>query len=107
MGMTLQEKLATWHNLTLAYRNASRGKRGRATTAAFELYLGDHLVELRCELGEQTWQPGGYRSFYIQEPKKRLISAAFYLAGPGCLGTLMIAACLAYLWIIYLGLYAP
>ena len=74
--MSLQDQLATWENLSLAYQNASRGKRGRAATAAFELYLGDHLVQLRDELGDQTWQPGGYQSFYIHEPKKRLISAA-------------------------------
>lgn len=74
--MTLQDELATWENLTLAYQNASRGKRGRAATAAFELYLGDHLVDLKRELNGQTWQPGGYHSFYIHEPKRRLISAA-------------------------------
>ena len=28
------------------------------------------------ELNEQSYQPGGYSSFYIHEPKKRLISAA-------------------------------
>ena len=72
----MQEQLFTWRNLTLAYRNASRGKRGRTSTAVFELYLGDHLVQLQRELRDQTWQPGGYHSFYIHEPKKRLISAA-------------------------------
>ena len=72
----LGAQLSTWENLTLAWQNASRGKRGRAATAAFELYLGDHLVRLQRELAAQTWQPGGYYSFYIHEPKRRLISAA-------------------------------
>ena len=75
-GMTMQDDLATWENLTSAWQNASRGKRGRSATAAFELYLGDHLVQLKDELGSRTWRPGGYHSFYIHEPKQRLISAA-------------------------------
>lgn len=74
--MTLQAQLWNWDNLQLAYRNASRGKRGRGATAAFEYVLADHLLELQCELREQTYQPGNYNSFYIHEPKKRLISAA-------------------------------
>ena len=74
--MKLHEQLYDWENIRLAYRNASRGKRGRGATAAFEMLLADHLLELQKELVEQTYQPGGYNSFYIHEPKKRLISAA-------------------------------
>ena len=74
--MTLQEKLVTWENLTRAYRNASRGKRGRSATAAFEYDLADQLLQLETELKEHAYQPGDYHSFYIHEPKKRLISAA-------------------------------
>jgi len=74
--MDLQKQLCKWENLSLAYRNASRGKRGRGATAAFEMLLADNLLELQQELSEQTYQPGGYTSFYIHEPKKRLISAA-------------------------------
>jgi RNA-directed DNA polymerase len=76
---TLQEQLCKPENLWLAWQNAARGKRGRGATAAYELYLGDNLVQLRHELQTQTYQPGSYESFYIHEPKKRLISAApFY-----------------------------
>jgi retron-type reverse transcriptase len=74
--MNLQEQLCDWENIRLAYQNASRGKRGRGATAAFEMLLADHLLELQNELTEQTYQPGNYTSFYIHEPKKRLISAA-------------------------------
>jgi RNA-directed DNA polymerase len=74
--LTLQEQLCDWANLELAWRNASRGKRGRGATAGYELYLADHLLQLQQELQEQTWQPGEYASFYVHEPKKRLISAA-------------------------------
>ena len=74
--MNLQEQLQEWGNINLAYQNASRGKRGRGATAAFEMLLADNLLELQNQLNEQTYQPGGYTSFYIHEPKKRLISAA-------------------------------
>ena len=74
--MNLQEHLCNWGNISLAYKNASRGKRGRGATAAFEMLLADNLLELQKELTDQTYQPGGYTSFYIHEPKKRLISAA-------------------------------
>jgi retron-type reverse transcriptase len=74
--MSLQEELVNWENLTLAYANASRGKRGRTATATFEYDLADQLLLLQAELSEQTYLPGGYHSFTIHEPKKRLISAA-------------------------------
>jgi hypothetical protein len=74
--MKLQEQLCEWENIRLAYQNASRGKRGRGATAAFEMLLADNLLELQNELTKKTYQPGGYTSFYIHEPKKRLISAA-------------------------------
>ena len=74
--MPLQQQLTTWENLWLAYGNASRGKRGHAPAAEFEMVLADNLIEIQKELEEKTYQPGKYHSFYIHEPKKRLISAA-------------------------------
>ena len=74
--MNLHEQICTWDNLRLAYQNASRGKRGRNATASFESLMADNLLELQQELVEKTYQPGKYNSFYIHEPKKRLISAA-------------------------------
>jgi RNA-directed DNA polymerase len=74
--MDLQGQLCLWANLELAYRTASRGKRGREATARFELYLADHLLDLESDLRDQTYKPGKYASFHIHEPKRRLISAA-------------------------------
>ena len=68
--------LSSWDNLLLAYRRASKGKRGRSNVAAFELHLEDNLLQLQEELQGFTYRPGGYQSFYIHEPKRRLISAA-------------------------------
>ncbi|MBI2989550.1 MAG: RNA-dependent DNA polymerase [Deltaproteobacteria bacterium] len=72
----MYEQLCSWENLLLAYKKASRGKRGHPNVAAFEHRLEDNLCMLREELIKQTYTPGGYVSFYIHEPKRRLISAA-------------------------------
>lgn len=72
----LYPRVYDWDNLWLAYGNASRGKRGHAPAATFEYKLADNLLQLQAELRERTYQPGRYHSFYIHEPKRRLISAA-------------------------------
>ncbi|MBM4431120.1 MAG: RNA-dependent DNA polymerase [Chloroflexi bacterium] len=72
----LYERICTWENLHLAWRRAARGKRGREPAAAFEYHLEDNLVQLQQELREKSYRPGHYSSFYIHEPKRRLISAA-------------------------------
>jgi hypothetical protein len=59
-----------------AYRKACKGKRGQPNVAAFEYRLEDHLLALLRQLQDKTYHPGGYVSFIIHEPKRRLISAA-------------------------------
>ncbi|HBE67465.1 MAG TPA: Retron-type reverse transcriptase [Planctomycetaceae bacterium] len=46
--------------------------------ARFEFALERELWALREQLVTKAYQPGEYRSIYIYEPKKRLISAAPY-----------------------------
>lgn len=70
------EHLCSWDNLLLAYRLAAKGKRGHANVASFEYRLEDNLAVLRRNLLERTYRPGAYTSFWIHEPKRRLISAA-------------------------------
>jgi retron-type reverse transcriptase len=72
----LYPQVCAWENLERAYRQARKGKRGRAPAANFERRLEDNLVALQDELLTQTYRPGAYQSFYIHEPKRRLISAA-------------------------------
>ena len=69
-------QLTAWNNLLLAYRRASTGKRSQPNVAAFEYHLEERLLTLQRELRAQTYRPGVYDSFYIHEPKRRLISAA-------------------------------
>lgn len=66
----------TWENLYAAYRAAAAGKRGQPAVAGFEYRLEDNLIALQEELATETYQPGAYHNFTIQEPKQRLISAA-------------------------------
>ena len=72
----LYPQVCDWDNLYLAYRKARRGKRGRAPAATFEYNQEANLVQLHQELIAKTYAPGDYHSFYIHEPKRRLISAA-------------------------------
>lgn len=74
--MALYEQITSWDNLRLAYKKAAKGKRGKRPAARFEYRLEDNLAALRQELLDKTYQPGSYNSFYIHEPKRRLISAA-------------------------------
>jgi len=72
----LYAQICAWENLERAYRRARKGKRGQAPAADFERRLEDNLVQLQNDLLNQTYEPGAYHSFYIHEPKRRLISAA-------------------------------
>ncbi|MGD8969602.1 MAG: reverse transcriptase domain-containing protein [Anaerolineae bacterium] len=69
-------QICCWENLLLAYRRASRGKRGHPSVATFEHRLEDNLFQLQHELRDRSYRPGGYVSFHIHDPKRRLISAA-------------------------------
>jgi len=72
----LYPSICDFENIYLAYRKARRGKRGKPPAASFERVQDDELLALQNELQNQTYRPGAYHSFYIHEPKRRLISAA-------------------------------
>lgn len=72
----LYPQVYAFENLYRAYRRARKGKRGKAEVAAFERCYEEELLTLQSELAGQSYAPGAYRSFYIHEPKRRLISAA-------------------------------
>ena len=74
----LWPRMISFRNLLLASHKAKRGKRFRPSVAEFEFRLEPELLRLQEELRDKTYRPGNYRSFYIYEPKKRLISAAPY-----------------------------
>jgi retron-type reverse transcriptase len=70
--------LTSFEHLLRSSEKAKRGKRFRSAVARYEFALEPELLTLREQLLDKTYCPGHYRSFYIYEPKKRLISAAPY-----------------------------
>lgn len=70
------ERLASWENLYCAWQKASKGKRSKLEVAVFEYQLEENLLILQSRLLSRSWQPSGYYSFYVHDPKRRLISAA-------------------------------
>ena len=72
----LYPNIIDFDNIMLAWEKARRGKRYQPTVAAFHHRLDDELTAILHELTTETWQPGGYGSFTIHEPKRRKISAA-------------------------------
>jgi hypothetical protein len=63
-------------NLWQAFKKASKGRRKKSSVAQYEYNLETELVNLRDELRDGVYQPGGYRSFEIDKPKRRLVNAA-------------------------------
>ena len=72
----LWDRLIGFENLHRAAQNAARGKRHRPDVAAFRFGIERELCKLQDELHAKAYRPGGYRTFQVYEPKKRLISAA-------------------------------
>jgi RNA-directed DNA polymerase len=72
----LYRHITCFESLYKAWRQARRGKRYTAAAAAFERNLDVELLTLHQELAAEIWQPGGFRSFTVHEPKRRKISAA-------------------------------
>ncbi len=71
-------RLSSWENLLLAFRKASKGKRGQANVATFEHRLEENLIQLQHELRVHLYRPAAYTNFFIHEPKRRLISASAF-----------------------------
>ncbi len=72
----LWPQLVSFENLYLAAHQVLRGKRQRASAALFFYDLERNLFTLQRDLESGAYRPGSYRSFWIREPKRRMISAA-------------------------------
>ncbi len=74
----LYQQVIEFENLFLAAHKAQKGKRFQDNVLKFNYNLDQELIKLQNELKSKNYQPGAYRTFYIQEPKHRMISAAPY-----------------------------
>lgn len=72
----LFREIANFQALWAASQRAACGKRGKPGVAAFLADLEPELLRLERDLLARRWQPGGYTTFRIRDPKPRLISAA-------------------------------
>jgi len=72
----LFETICSIENLMRATHKAALGKRGKCYIDKFKINLEHEIWDLREELLSQSYCPGKYNSFWITDPKKRLISAA-------------------------------
>ncbi|MBN1271890.1 MAG: group II intron reverse transcriptase domain-containing protein [Candidatus Aminicenantes bacterium] len=74
----LFDAINSFENLLKAAQKAQRGKRFKSSTAVFNLNLEKELLKLQDELRDFSYKHGGYRDFFVFDPKQRLISAAPY-----------------------------
>lgn len=75
---SLWSQITDFPNLVMASRKAQKSKRFRDNVLCFNYELEENLHTIRKQLIDHNYHPGHYKTFYIFEPKKRLISAAPY-----------------------------
>ena len=68
--------VTAWANLVESARMAALGKRARPDVARFLFHLEPRVCALQRELEDGSYAPGPYKTFWISDPKPRLISAA-------------------------------
>jgi len=68
------EYLCSMGNLTLAWRNARKGKAHKKDVLKFEENLEKNLLELHKELINKTYKPKPLTTFVLRDPKTRVIS---------------------------------
>lgn len=71
----LFDKICDIENLFRAYQVCLRGKRLRRGVLPFTYNLSKELHQLQRDLARATYRPGDYYSFYVHEPKKRLVQS--------------------------------
>ncbi len=74
----LYPQIVDFENLLAAARKAEKGKRFKENVLDFNYNIEGELATIQKNISEKTYQPGKYRTFYIKEPKSRMISAAPY-----------------------------
>jgi retron-type reverse transcriptase len=74
----LYPEIADFDNILLAAKKAEKRKRFSENVLAFNYNLENEIIEIQAQLINKTYQPGAYKTFYIMEPKIRMISAAPY-----------------------------
>ncbi|HSX40046.1 MAG TPA: reverse transcriptase/maturase family protein [Candidatus Saccharimonadales bacterium] len=66
----------TVENLLQAWNEFAKGKRKKQDVREFERNLEDNLFALHKSLADKTYRHGNYKSFYVNDPKRRHIHKA-------------------------------
>ena len=74
--LNLFNEIISLENLFLAWHEFRKGKRKKLDVQVFERNLEDNLFQLHKELAAGIYQHGNYTSFYVTDPKLRLIHKA-------------------------------
>jgi retron-type reverse transcriptase len=74
----MYEKICSYDNLLLAFRNARKGKTKRRYVKRFQSSLQENLLKLQKELIHQTYIPNKLRTFILRDPKTRKISKSAF-----------------------------
>ena len=72
----LFDQIASFQALTLAARQAVRGKRHKPGAAAFMARLEHEVLRLERELLSGSYRTGQYLELVVRDPKRRVVSAA-------------------------------
>ena len=73
------DKKLTYENLMKAHNLSKRGKGYRKDIILFELKKEEYIQWLYEKLEKLTYKHGGYKTFYITEPKLRKIEKSRYI----------------------------
>ena len=72
------ELVYNFENLYKAHKKARLGKRYKKEVVDFEMSLSKNLIDLSCELENETYAISNYYSFWVFDHKKRRIHALHY-----------------------------
>lgn len=70
------ERIISLENLFTAWKEFRKGKRKKTDVREFEMRLEDRVFDLHYALKNGSYQHSGYKSFYVNDPKRRHIHKA-------------------------------
>lgn len=74
----LFDPMTEFSTLLQAFYRAGKGKKNRMAVLSFQSHLEDNIFAIQERLRNETYPFGPYRSFYVTEPKRRLIESACF-----------------------------
>ena len=73
-SIDMYDKLISLENLFLSWNEFKREKQNKIDVHAFERFLEDNIFALQEELRTGSYRHGKYKTFFINDPKPRIIS---------------------------------